>query len=195
MRTPWFVSATLLGSLLSAPASSVAETPLAATPLLDLGFEAARWGMRVDEVLAAFPGEARRLEREEALENGNVVAAGIDRRRIGGVELRVRFVFSPERGLALVSLRTPERDRAPADAYRQVRAALAARHGWPGVETRDDQIVDQRQTRWTLGRTTVDAKYIPGVVAVVWYPSARPAAARTETTARPADGAAGAGAR
>lgn len=151
----------------AAPAEAVVP---AAAPLLDLGWEGARWGMTVDEVLAAFPGEAHRLEPEQVLKDGNVVAAGIDVRRIAGVGFRVRFVFSPARRLVLVSLRTPEAEYAGADAYPRVCAALAARHGSRGEETRDDNFVDLRQTRWTLGRTTVDAKSIPGVVALVWFP-------------------------
>jgi hypothetical protein len=31
-----------------------------------------------------------------------------------------------------------------------------------------------RQTRWERGGSRVDLKYIPGVVAVVHYPSPRP---------------------
>jgi hypothetical protein len=178
-------SAALLACLLAARGAAQID-PRPATPLHDLGWEAARWGMTVEEVLAAFPGVARRIEPEEVLADGNVVAAGIDLRRIAGVGFRVRFVFSPARRLVLVSLRTPETEYAKPEDYAKVCAALAAQHGWPGEEARDDNFIDLRQTRWKLGRTAVDAKHIPGVVAAVWFPWPPPS---PQTGEEPADGA------
>lgn len=135
----------------------------------------ARWGMTVEEVLRAFPGEATRLERSIALADGRVVAAGIDGHGVGPDRFQVRFVFEAGR-LALVSLRTPERTYAPADRYAAVGALLAHELGGPGEETRDDTLVDLRQRRWEIGATRVDLEYIPGVVVVLYSPLAGAAA-------------------
>jgi hypothetical protein len=175
------VAAALTAALFSTPAAGQVEPPVA-MPVHDLGWRAARWGMSVAEVLAAFPGEAVRLEPEERLEDGNVVAAGMDTYAIAGVQLRVRFVFTSGR-LSLVSLRTLEADSATPEVYARVRAALAAQFGWPGASTKDDNFIDLRETRWRLGRTAVEAKYAaaragsPGVLAVVWSPWPPPAPA------------------
>jgi hypothetical protein len=128
-------------------------------------------GWTVEQVLAAFPGEARRLDPEERLADGNVVAAGIERHDLAGEVFRVRFVFEKGR-LALVSLRTPPDRYAGADVYQRVARHLAARLGGPGEESRDATFVDMRQTRWRTAAATVDLKYIPGVVVVLHAPPA-----------------------
>lgn len=129
----------------------------------------ARWGMGVEEVLASFPGEASRLPSEVKLEDGHVVSAGIERFDLGGVELRVRFVFSQSR-LALVSLRTPPQKPVDAAVYDKLRRHLAEALGGAGEESKDDNFVDMRQTRWERGTTRIDLKYIPGTVVVLYSP-------------------------
>lgn len=136
-------------------------------------WRAARWGMTVEDVLAAFPGEAVRLEQPVPLADGHVVAAGIDGFSLGPDRFQVRFVFEDGR-LALVSLRTPERAYAPADRYAAVGALLARELGRPGEEARDDALVDLRQRRWEVGATRIDLKYLPGVLVVLY--SRRPGA-------------------
>jgi hypothetical protein len=176
-----FALAGLAAALVATRADGQLEPPVA-VPVHDLGWRSARWGMSVDEVLAAFRSEAVRIDPEQRLEDGNVVAAGIESRTIAGVPFRVRFVFSAGK-LALVSLRTPEAEPATFETYGRVRSALASELGWPGASTKDDNFVDLRQTRWQLGRTAVDLKYAaaragsPGVVAVVWFPWPPPRAA------------------
>jgi hypothetical protein len=135
-----------------------------------VGWRAARWGMTVAEVVAAFPGEATRLTPEEKLADGKVVAAGIDGYTMASQAFRVRFLF--DRGkLALVSLRTPQEKYADAAAYEQFRKYLGEELGGPGEATRDDNFVDLRQTRWKGPGTTVDLKFIPGVVVIQYYPT------------------------
>jgi len=129
----------------------------------------ARWGMGVEEVLKAFPGEAVRLPTEQKLDDGNVVSAGIDRFELGGVEFRVRFVFASGR-LALVSLRTPPQRPVDAAVYDKLRQHLAAALGGAGEETKDDNFVDMRQTRWDRSPSRIDLKFIPGVVVVLYSP-------------------------
>lgn len=130
-------------------------------------WRAARWGMTADEVLKAFPGEAKLLEKPVPLEDGNVVAAGIDRVELAGTALRVRFVFDGKGRLVLVSLRTDERDYAGADRLGPIESALASRLGPPTERSAVDDFVDQRQVTWRTASGRVDLKYIPGVVVIL----------------------------
>jgi hypothetical protein len=136
-------------------------------------WRAARWRMTPAEVVAAFPGEARLLSPEVKLANGNVVAAGIDGYVFEGLTFDVRFVFADGK-LAVVSLRTPAKMPADSAAYERLVASLVKRWGSPLEEVNDQSVVNQRLARWHRGASFVDLRYIPGVVAIVFYP--RPAA-------------------
>lgn len=167
-------------TLLAVPGPGAGEEG-PALPVHDLGYRAARWGMTPGEVLAAFPGEAVALQPPLSLPDGNAVAVELPVQALAGEQVRARFVFAGGR-LALVGLRTPEDRYAGPEAYAAVRAALAATLGFGGAESRDDSLIDLRQTRWILGRSAVDLRYIPGVVSVVWFPWPPP----PEVEARPA---------
>lgn len=130
-------------------------------------WRAARWGMTVDDVLKAFPGEATRLDQPVQLADGNVVAAGIESFVLAARAFRVRFVFDRTGHLVLVSLRTPEKDYAKPDALPAVEQALAERLGPPTSRSSDKQFVDMRQVTWKGPSGRVDVKYIPGVVVVL----------------------------
>jgi hypothetical protein len=157
-----------LGAARAAPATSATA------------WRAARWGMTVDEVVAAFPGEASKLDPPQTLADGNVVAVGIEKHLLDGQSLRVRFVFAGGR-LALVSLRTPPDAYAQPEAFTRLQERLTAELGPPAAQDADDNLIDLRQTRWVRGGTAVDLKYIPGVVVVLYHPSpdaaSRPAGA------------------
>lgn len=160
-----------------APTVAAAAASPASPPAPDTGegWRGARWGMTVDEVLKAFPGEAVRIDPEMRLADGTVVAAGIDAHQVASRPFRVRFVFQDGK-LSLVSLRTPPDSYAGHEVFAEVEKALAARYGPPMESASDAELIDLRQTRWSAGTSGVDLKYIPGVVAIVHYP--RPAAAR-----------------
>src|SRR5512142_2089327 len=87
----------------SAAAGKGNTAPASIAPSGD-GWRKARWGMTVEEVLKAFPGEAKRLDPELKLKDGNVVAAGIDGYSVASRAFDVRFVFEGGK-LAIVSLR------------------------------------------------------------------------------------------
>jgi len=142
-----------------------------AAPAPDRAWRSARWGMDVEDVLKAFPGEAARLPTELKLEDGNVVAAGIERYELGGVELRVRFVFSGGK-LALVSLGNAPQKPVDAAVYEKLRKHLDGTLGGAGDESKDDAFVDLRQTRWDRGGSRIDLKYVPGTVVVLYSPLA-----------------------
>jgi hypothetical protein len=124
--------------------------------------------MTLDELLKAFPGEAKALVPPERLADGNVVAAGIDRQVVGGTEFRVRFVLDPAGRLALVSLRTDPNAYFGPEVFERTVKALEPVHGKPNDQTSDDNYIDMRQATWRSDRGRVDVKYIPGVVAIVY---------------------------
>jgi len=162
----------------AAPAPPVPEAPVAPEEAAGL-WRAARWGMTVDEVLKAFPGEATRLEKPLELADGNVVAAGIDAHAVAGHPLRVRFVFEGGK-LAIVSLRTPELTKASGKIYEELQRHLRGRMGQADYDVKEEPFVEQRQTRWTRARGIVDLKSVPGTVVVMYSapPAVAPAAGK-----------------
>jgi len=159
--------------LLSAPARSAAQAGTGAAPQIapqaakpSGEWRGARWGMSVEEVLKAFPGEAARLEPALQLADGNSVAAGIERQELGGQTFRVRFVFSGGK-LALVSLVAGHERFLGAESFEALGKLLAERFGRAGELSRDDAFVDTRQLRWDLPRGRVDLKFIPGRLVIL----------------------------
>lgn len=169
MRTTTLALAALL-ALALAPAAGAA--PLAP----ETGeWRAARWGMTVEEVLGAFPGEAARIAPELKLADGNSVAAGIERHELGGHAFRVRFIFEGGK-LALVSLLAGHEKFVGPEAFEAMRRVLADRFQGPGELSKDDAFIDMRQVRWVLPRGRVDLKFIPGKLVVLHSrPEAEPA--------------------
>ena len=160
-----------------------ARSASAAPASIEEAWGGTRWAMSPDEVLAALPAGAFRVTPEMKLPDGSVVAVGIDGAVFDGLAFSVRFVFEGGK-LVLVSLRTPPDRYADAQAYDRVREALLGRWGAPLETTKDDALIDMRQTRWERGASRTDLKYIPGVVAIVHYPNpAGPAPAAAPSSA------------
>jgi hypothetical protein len=132
-------------------------------------FRGARWGMKVDEVRALFKGDAKPVEPELKLADGNVVALRMDGLQLAGRTVRAGFVFAGG-GLALVSLRTLEREYAPPEAFEAASKAIGDAFGGPGKITKDDNFVDMRQATWARPQGVVDLKYIPGVLVLMYSP-------------------------
>ncbi len=133
-------------------------------------WRAARWGMSVEEAIAALPGDASRLDPPEKLNDGSVVAVKLRDEVVGATAFRVRLVFDAGGKLAAVSLRTDPKSYFGPEAFEAVREDLAGRLGDPGVSSSDDAFVDMRQVTWRTPRSRVDVKYIPGVVVVLYTP-------------------------
>jgi len=160
--TPWLA---LLATTLFLGAARAAP-PAASGEGASGQWRGARWGMSVEEVLKAFPGEATRLEPELLLADGNTVSAGIERHELGGQVFRVRFVFEGGK-LALVSLLAGHERFAGAEDFEALSKVLAERLGGPGEATRDDAFIDMRQVRWDRPRGRVDLKFIPGKLVIL----------------------------
>ncbi len=157
-----------------AAAAAIATPGFAAPPAPAAGegdWRAARWGMTQDEVLKAFPGEAKRLEPPLKLADGNTVALGIDRYAVGATDFLVKFVLDGAGKLALVSLRTDPKTFAKPEVFQATRKALADQLGAPGAESSDDNFVDLRQVSWWTKRDRIDLKYVDGVVVVLYSPT------------------------
>ena len=168
------LAAALLSAILLSASPAAAEEPAkAASREEGPGWRAARWGMTPEQLLAAFPKEATPISPPVTLADGNVIAAGIDGHAFEGLSFDVRFLFTAGK-LSLVSLRTPQKKPVEAEAYVKLRDALEKRWGPPIEETTARDFIDMRQARWARGPTRVDLKYIPGVVALVFYPAPPP---------------------
>jgi hypothetical protein len=155
--------------LLALLALGLPASPVAAAAPADGAsgeWRGARWGMSVQEVLDAFPGEATRLDPEQRLADGNTVSAGIERHELGGQPFRVRFVFEGGK-LALVSLVAGHEKFVGPEAFESLRKLLEGRFGEPGTATQDDAFIDMRQVRWERPRGRVDLKFIPGKVVIL----------------------------
>lgn len=155
-----------------APAAAAASAPAAGERLLDAtaAWRAARWGMTVDEVLRAFPGQAKRLDPALALADGKQVAVEIASVTQGGLDHRAHFLFEGGK-LALVSLKSlPARPAAGSD-YDAVKAALARDAGQAGEERPVELTVDYREVRFTAGVTSVDVKFLQGTLVLLYHPA------------------------
>ena len=163
------------GASPAAPASAAAPAGSSRAPaerLLDpaAAWRAARWGMSVEEVLKAFPGQARRLDPPQKLADGKVVAVELQGIALGGLTLRAHFLFEGGR-LALVSLKNLPARLAEGSDYDAVRARLAQETGQPGEERSQDVSVDFREVRFSAGGTAVDVKYLPGALVLLYHPA------------------------
>ncbi len=173
MRT--FLALPLLVALLALPAAAAEPAgassttgPKAPAPPSE-GWRGARFGMTPAQVLAVFPGEAKRIDPEVKLADGNRIAVGIDGWEMEGLSFDVRFVFG-EGKLALVSLKAGGKAFVDAATYERVRDALTKRWGKPLEDAKDDNFIDMRQTRWDRGADRADLKFIPGTLVLVLYP-------------------------
>lgn len=165
----------LLSAAPAAPAPAAAApaaAPAAGERLLDAtaAWRAARWGMTVDEVLRAFPGQARRLDPALTLADGKQVAVEIPSVRQGGLDHRVHFLFEGGK-LALVSLKSLPAKPAAGSDFDAAKAWLAQESGQAGEERPADLTVDYREVRFTAGVTAVDVKFLQGTLVLLYHPA------------------------
>jgi hypothetical protein len=116
-----------------------AEQPSASTP----AWREAKWGMTEEEVLAAFPGEARRLPKPVVFSEQATATLEIPSVDVAGKPYNVTFQFSPAtRKLVHIQLKH-ESDTAPISVmFDELRTRLIEKYGQPadhseGGDTRD----------------------------------------------------------
>jgi hypothetical protein len=155
------------------PAAPAAAPVLQSAPLLNgaAAWRSARWGMTTEEVLKAFVGEAVRLDPEEKLADGKVVAVGIERYDVGGVPCRVRFLFEGGK-LVLVSLKSAADRFVEPASYEALERRLVAEAG-RGEVTPKETSFDMRQSRFKAGGTALDLKYLQGTLVLLYHPLSR----------------------
>jgi hypothetical protein len=173
------MNALLVAALLAAAAPPPPPAAAPAAPARVAGadpadpsgeWRGARWGMGVDEVLKAFPGEARPMLPRLDLADGAVVAVEIPGVDLAGQAMDVRFVFAGGK-LAIVSLRSPQRSHVPADTYQKLVGHLAARFGGPGEPMPEGMVGELRQTTWRLPRGVAELKHVQGVLVLQYHPA------------------------
>lgn len=167
--TSTLLAASLHLLLAAAPAAPPAPE---ATPLLlaTAAFRSAGWGMSVDEVVKAFPGQARRVDPPQRLADGKEIAAAIDAVAIGGLSFRAHFLFEGGK-LALVSLKTPSTRAAALADFDALRARLARETGQPGEDRPLEATFQYREARFTAGATAVDLKFLQGALVLLYHPA------------------------
>lgn len=175
------LAAALLAASPAAPAPAPAPARAARAATTDAvdpsgEWRAARWGMTIDEVLQAFPGEARTMKPAINLADGAVVAVEIPGVDLAGQPMDARFVFEGGR-LAIVSLRSPQRSAVPDDVYQKLAGHLASRFGGPGEPMTEGFVGEMRQTTWRLPRGVAELKHVQGVLVLQYHPAAAPGSA------------------
>ena len=118
--------------------------------------------MTVEEILAAFPGRAVRLqsgerERESESVDGLVTAARIGRVGIGDRRYAAAFLFDSAGGLGAVHLRLADHGEIAA-AYDDLTAWLSRKHGSPDSSNGGPPASGTwtRQASWATGESLID---------------------------------------
>ncbi len=170
---PTLLAAPLCLLLAAAPAPAAA--PAAEGPVLPLlsataAFRGAGWGMTVDEVVKAFPGQARRLDPPQRLADGKSIEVAVEPLDIGGLAYRAHFLFEGGK-LALVSLKTPAAKAATLADFDALKARLARETGTAGEDRPLDATFQYREVRFTAGATAVDVKFLQGALVLLYHPA------------------------
>ena len=130
------------------------------------GWMAAKWGMTENQVLAAFPDQARRLPRSERYGGGSFASIVIDSIEIGVIAYRVHFIFQPsDSTLEAVNI-GPADDSAGicAAAYDHLEHLLTNKYGAPsyrkdGDDARVTSRIIRKELTWRLATTEISLLY------------------------------------
>lgn len=154
----------------AAPAPAAPEGPV--MPLLSAtsAFRGAGWGMTVEEVLKAFPGQARRLDPPQRLADGKSIEVAVEPLELGGLSYRAHFLFEGGK-LVLVSLKTPAAKAATLADFDALKARLARETGTAGEERPLDATFQYREVRFTAGGSAVDVKFLQGALVLLYHPA------------------------
>jgi hypothetical protein len=109
------------------------------------GWQNARWGMTVNQVLAAVPTAAR-LEKPEKFSDGRIAPIGITRD-----DRRILFICAPD--LVAVEM---EFKRADRDTFARIEALLVQQYGRPWHR----QGEDVERSQWTFDTTIITLRRV-----------------------------------
>ena len=131
------------------------------------GWSQARWGMTQEQVLSAFPGEANiptddpsnRLYGPRGL-----ATVGIDHADIGGIPVRVHFLFDPAGKLD--GIRLPAESVSPsADQFARVGEALTRQYGLPALLGASMATIPKTEAgvfmAWVFPTSVIKVTYFP----------------------------------
>jgi hypothetical protein len=121
------------------------------------GWNAARWGMTEEEILAAFKGEAVRLAKPEVYAS-SVATIAINRIEIGGDSFYVHFLLDfVDKKLQQVTIKPIEVTRSNIKIiYNNLGLMLAEKYGSPTLRNEEE---NKGSLMWNFPTTTIELDY------------------------------------
>lgn len=172
------LSAILLSATLLLAWSARGEAQQQPTSVDVNGWRGARWGMRVDQVLAAFPGEARRLDSAQSagksIQGRGAALVIIDTVVLDGTKLSATFHFARPDSLNEVLLRHYDSSPISPSEHDYVRllSLLTAKYGPRSASHEQRGRSVNLWSFWLLKSTTIELDYSLSQYAEmvsVWY--------------------------
>ncbi len=124
----------------------------------------ARWGMTVDEVVAAFPGEALRASPAE-IEKG-AAPVRIDKCEIAGTSFQVRFFFYRASRLSQITLAPSSKRDASRPVFDSLATRLTEEYGPPASDIADQSMglagLRTAQKGWETAHARIGLTYMYG---------------------------------
>lgn len=138
----------------AAPATTLAPAPTTTTTTLPPPvWRTVRWGMTREEVLAAFPGEARRLPQPENFGQPTPGVTDVAIQEMAEGERRYRALFGfAASGLDRIHLVVP---KPTYDTCGEIERELTAAHGAPAARRAIVASVPGQAVSWTLPAQTI----------------------------------------
>jgi len=133
------------------------------------GWRNAKWGMTEDEVLAAFPNEAKRSAKPDAYSQGMVSTIEIPNLQISGNDFVAHFLFDAEtKRLKAVNLKPDSSVKALEIIFPTLERNLTEKYGKPDFSSdKSPSIPDAKemQRSWKKGQTRIELHYYhdPGI--------------------------------
>ena len=123
------------------------------------GWRAAKWGMTESDVLAAFAGEAVRLEKPEHFKD-TIGSLAIPKYEIQSTEYRVLFGFNAKGALSIVQIAPMDNTTLGVShevLFGSLENLLTEKYGKP-TSAKDERVVRSRM--WRLPRTVISLNYL-----------------------------------
>lgn len=124
----------------------------------------ARWGMTVDEVVAAFPGEAV-LASPAEIEKG-AAPVRIDKCEIAGTNFQAKFFFYRASRLSMITFAPTSKGDASRPLFDRLAKMLTERYGQPTSDVPDQSmgVADLRTTQkeWAVADALIGLTYMYG---------------------------------
>jgi len=161
----------IVPSVQSAAVAAISGQAAAIAPIsgTDIeGWSQARWGMTQEQVLSAFPGEAKILTGDLVNRQfvRGIATVGINRADIGGIPVRVLFLFDGAGKLHGIRF-VPSAAFPSDDQFMRMADALAGVYGAPTIravrDTRQHPLATPNSfvSAWVFPNSVIELVYIP----------------------------------